>query len=110
VARAVLAVTLSPIATRGGDEQAPVRVGGPVDLVLRLEGTPAASDRVYDADLRTVDGRVVWRGRSRPGAASSGLLTTLRVPADALAPDDYVVAIAAAGDERGRYVLRLRAR
>ena len=88
-----------------------MRPAGPVDLLLRLEGTPAASDRAYDAELQTVDGRVVWRGRSRAAAAGSGLLATVRVPADTLPADDYVVVIATPGrDERGRYVLRLRTR
>ena len=110
-ARAILALTLSPITTRGGDQATHVWPAGPVDLVLRLEGTPAASDRAYDAELQTVDGRVVWRGRSRAAAAGSGLLTTVRVPADTLPADDYVVVIATPGrDERGRYVLRLRTR
>ena len=110
-ARAILALTLSPITTRGGDQPTHVRPAGPVDLLLRLEGTPAASDRAYDAELQTVDGRVVWRGRSRAAAAGSGLLTTVRVPADTLPADDYVVVIATPGrDERGRYVLRLRTR
>ena len=110
-ARAILALTLSPITTRGGNQATHVRPAGPVDLVLRLEGTPAASDRAYDAELQTVDGRVVWRGRSRAAAAGSGLLTTVRVPADTLPADDYVVVIATPGrDERGRYVLRLRTR
>ena len=109
--RAVLALTLSPITTRGGDQTTHVRPASPVDLVLRLEGTPASSDRVYDAELQTVDGRVVWRGRSRAAAAGSGLLTTVRVPADTLPADDYVVVIATSGrEERGRYVLRLRTR
>ena len=110
-ARAILALTLSPITTRGGDQATHARPAGPVDLVLRLEGTPAASDRAYDAELQTVDGRVVWRGRSRAAAAGSGLLTTVRVPADTLPADDYVVVIATPGrEERGRYVLRLRTR
>jgi hypothetical protein len=110
-ARALLALTLSPITTRGGDQPIHVRPAGPVDLVLRLEGTPAASDRAYDAELQTVDGRVVWRGRSRAAAAGSGLITTVRVPADSLPADDYVVMIATPGrEERGRFVLRLRSR
>jgi len=110
-ARAVLALTLSPITTRGGEQATQVRPAGPVDLVLRLEGTPTASDRVYDARLQTVDGRVMWRGRGRAAAAGSGLLTTVRVPADTLPADDYVVVIATPmRDERGRYVLRLRSR
>jgi len=54
---------------------------------------------------------VMWRGRGRAAAAGSGLLTTVRVPADTLPADDYVVVIATPmRDERGRYVLRLRSR
>jgi hypothetical protein len=109
VARAVLALTLSPLATRGGEQATTVKPAGPFDLVLRLEGVPAATDRAYDAELQTVDGRTVWRGRGR-AAAASGLLTALRVPADTLTPDDYVVVVTAGGEERGRYVLRLRSR
>jgi hypothetical protein len=109
--RAVLALTLSPIATRAGDQPVHQRPAGPVDLVLRLEGTPEAGDRAYDAELQTVEGRVVWRGRAAAAAAGRGVLTTLRVPADTLAPDDYVIVIAApGGDERARYTLRLRTR
>ena len=66
-----LALTLSPTATRGGDEATHVRPDGPIDLAPRLEGTPAASDRAYDAELQTVDGRVMWRGRGRAAAAGS---------------------------------------
>jgi hypothetical protein len=110
-ARVVLALTLSPIATRGGDQATHVRPAGPVDLVLRLQGTPVPSDRAYDAELQTVDGRVVWRGHGRAAAAGSGLLTTVRVPVDTVPADDYVVVIATPGrEERGRYVLRLRTR
>jgi hypothetical protein len=104
-------LTLSPIATRGGDRTTHVRPAGPVDLVLRLEGAPGASDRAYDVELQTVDGRVVWRGRSRAAIPGSGLLTTVRVPVDTVPADDYVVVIATPGrEERGRYVLRLRSR
>jgi hypothetical protein len=109
LARAVLALTLSPLTTRGGEEPTSVKPAGPVDLVLRLEGVPAATDRTYEAELQIVDGRALWRGRGR-AAAAGGLLTTLRVPADTLPPDDYVVVVTAGREERGRYVLRLRSR
>jgi hypothetical protein len=107
----VLALTLSPLATRGGSGPAPVRPSGAVDLELRLEGAPARGDRGYDAELQTVEGRVVWRGRARPAVAGSGLLTTLRLAADTLPADDYVVVVSAPGGaERGRYGLRVRTR
>ena len=109
--RVVLALTLSQITTRGSEQEPLVRPAGPVDVVLRLEGAPAAADRAYDVALQDVDGRVLWRGRSRAAVAGSGLLTTVRLPVETLPADDYVVVIATpAGDERGRYVLRLRGR
>jgi hypothetical protein len=109
--RALLALTLSPITTRGSEQEPVVRPAGPVDLALALEGAPAATDRAYDVELQTVDGRVVWRGRSRVAGTGSGLLTTVRLPVDTLPADDYVLVIATpARDERGRYVLRLRSR
>jgi hypothetical protein len=109
--RAVLTLTLSPLTTRGGEQAVHVRPAGPVDLLLRLEGAPAASDGAYAIALQTVDGRVVLRGKSRAAAAGSGLLTTVRIPGDTLPADDYVVAVATTGgEERGRYVLRLRSR
>jgi hypothetical protein len=109
--RTVLALTLSPITTRGGEQAPLVRPAGPVDLVLKLEGAPLATDRAYDVELQTVDGRMVWRGRSRAAAPGSGLLATVRVPVDTLPSDDYVLVIATPDrDERGRYVLRLRGR
>ena len=63
--RSLLALTLSPISTRSGEQATHVGPAGPVDLVLRLEGTADTSDRTYDAELQTVDGR---RGvaRSQP--------------------------------------------
>ena len=59
-----------------------------------------------------MDGRSIWEGRAAAGAAGSGIVATIRVPAERLAADDYVVVLNAttpAGpEERGRYVLRLR--
>jgi hypothetical protein len=107
-ARALLAMTLSPLASRGAGAPVQTRPRGPVDLELRLEGAPAAGDRGYDVELQSVDGRVVWRGRARPAAAGTGFLATVSLPGETLAADDYLVVVTAAGDERARYVLRLR--
>lgn len=112
-ARSVLAFTLSPLVTRG-DSPEPQRLpAGPADLLIRLEGPAGAADRGYAAEIQTVDGRRVWEGRASAGAAGSGILATVRVPAERLAADDYVVVLTATTpegrEERGRYVLRLRA-
>ena len=111
--RSVLAFTLSPIVTRGESPEPQRLPAGPADLLIRLEGPAGASDRGYAADIQTVDGRSVWQGRATAGAASSGILATVRVPAERLAADDYVVVLTATTpegrEERGRYVLRLRA-
>lgn len=111
-ARALLAITLSPIVTRGESPDPHRLPAGPADVVIHLQGVPAATDRAYVGEIQTVDGRTVWEGRARAGAADRGVLATIRVPADRLAADDYVVVLAATTDagreERGRYVLRLR--
>jgi hypothetical protein len=64
VDQAVLALTLrrSRPAAAAGDPRA---AGQPDRSVLRLEHT-AASDRTYDAELQTVDGRVVWAAVAGP--------------------------------------------
>lgn len=107
-ARALLAVTLAPLTTRGagGDVLTLPRRG--VDLDLRLEGLPGEGDQRYQVEVETVDGAVVWRGEASAAAAGSGLLAIVRMPAEAVVVDDYVVVVTAAGDERGRYALRVR--
>jgi len=113
-ARSVLAFALSPIVTRGESPEPQRLPAGPADLLIRLEGSPVASDRGYAVEIQTVDGRSRWQGRATAGAANSGILATVRVPAERLAADDYVVVLrattASGREERGRYVLRLRAR
>lgn len=112
-ARSVLAFTLSPIVTRGESPDPQRLPAGPADLLIRLEGPAGTADRSYAAEIQTVDGRSVWQGRASAGAAGSGILATVRVPAERLAADDYVVVLTATTpdgpEERGRYVLRLRA-
>jgi anti-sigma factor RsiW len=109
--RSLLALTLSPIVTRGDRQKSERLPEGPADLLIHLDGTPDPADRSYFVELQTVEGRIVWQGRSRPATAGSGRLASVRVPAERLEPDDYVVAIFATvgGDrvERGRYALRL---
>ncbi|MEO5823924.1 MAG: hypothetical protein ABIT71_25745, partial [Vicinamibacteraceae bacterium] len=111
-ARAVFAITLSPIVPRGASAQPVHRTpGGAVDLDLRLEGTPEPGASGYDVELQTVDGRPVWRGRARAGSSPEGLLATVRIPLETVPADDYVVVVTSrGGNDRGRYVLRLRRR
>jgi hypothetical protein len=106
--REVFAITISPIAARGGAEPQLYRPPAGLELSVRLEGSPEPGDRTYTAELQTPEGQVVWRGRFRPAAAGTGLLTWIILPAG-LPPNDYVIVIAANRAERGRYVLRIRA-
>jgi hypothetical protein len=107
--RGLVAITLPRIVARGGGAQTVHEARpGPLDLELRLEGSPAEGDGAYQIELQTVDGGVAWRGRAQPAAAGSGLLTIVRVPIEAVAPDDYVVVVRAGAAPRGEYVLRLR--
>ena len=109
VLRAAFALTLSPLTTRGGEQRVHTRPDGPVELLIHLEGAASPGDRVYDAEIQTVDGQVVWRGRARAAAIATGRLTTLDVPAERLPSNDYVIVVTAGGAERGRYALHLRA-
>ena len=108
--RAAMAIALSAVSVRGAPA-APAHElpAEPVDLLLRLEGTPDLADRAFDVEVQRVDGTVVWRGRVRTASRGSGLLATAAIPAGTLSPDDYVVVASTGGAERGRYSLRLRA-
>jgi hypothetical protein len=104
-----MAIALAAVSIRGASVPAHELPAEPVDLLLRLEGTPDPADRGYDVEVQRVDGAIAWRGRVRTASRGSGLLATATVPAGTLSPDDYVVVVSTGGAERARYALRLRA-
>ena len=68
------------------------------------------------AEVRTVDGTVIWQGPATPVTAGDDRgVARVEIPADRLAVDDYVVALfdrGPSGDavERAQYALHVRAR
>jgi len=111
----VVALTLSPIVVRGGDETSSLIVPPGTDLVsLTLEGVDQSlATTGVRAVVRTVEGREVWRGDAVSTAAAASQ-ARFDIPANLVPPDDYIVTVyGLAGDqdrELQRYSLRVRAR
>lgn len=101
-AASVLAVELSPLSLRSAGQAPPVVIPAGTDLVdLRFEhDTEVAPPAQGTVIVTTVDGAEAWRGPLAMDAA----VPHVRVPASALAPNDYLVNV----DGLGRYVLRVR--
>ena len=88
---------------------------GTGDVVFELEGDPATvppSARTLEADLKTVEGKPVWRGAAERAAQSGrpSLVAIARVPAARLAPGDYLLGLSGRGADEGtfyRYFFRV---
>ena len=111
----IVALTISPIAVRGPDEAATLIAPPGTQLVsLTVEGVElSAATTVIRAIVRTVDGQEAWRGNAVSTTAAAGE-ARFEIPADRVAPDDYIVTVyGVTGDqerELQRYFLRVRAR
>jgi hypothetical protein len=109
----IVALTLSPIATRSATASRPLMIPSGTDIVeleLAVESSPASATRV---DVTTVAGSQVWSGA--PTAAAQRNAVKVQIPASQLAPDDYLVTLLGrtprgADSEQHRYFLRVRAR
>ena len=114
----VLAIALSPTGVRSAEDSPRVTIPAGTDrVVARLESDgpphPFTSAR---AVVHTVSGREVWRGpATAESSARPPAFARIEVPADRLAPDDYIVTLFEIHDSRPeiegfRYFLRIRAR
>jgi hypothetical protein len=112
-----IALTLSAINLRGTDDAASLVIPPGTDLVvLQLEldrGAPRFERG--RASVRTLAGKDIWTGPAVAGVSASSSFARIDVPAGALSPDDYIVALfdtaAGAGETaRYRYFLRVRSR
>jgi hypothetical protein len=109
----VVALALSPIATRSASTARPLVIPSGTDAVeldLVVEFPPASATRV---DLATVAGIAVWSGTPAPLPARNAI--KVHVPASRLPPDDYILTLYGLGPsgreaEQHRYFLRVRAR
>ena len=104
----VFAVTLPAIVTRSAGPIAAEIPGTATRAQIRLEGDDAGVASL-EADVRTVDNRIVWQGPASRG--SSGILATIEVPADLLRPDDYIITVSSSSEPRtevARYSVRIK--
>lgn len=110
------ALTISPVAVRGGsDSPASVMPKGTDLVVVRLEGDADVQGlTARRAAIRTVAGRDVWQGTATADAnLPRGIVARVEVPAASVPPDDYLLTLYGtdrAGVERewAQYFLRLR--
>jgi len=106
----IVAFTIPALVTRGGEQTTLAVPRDATHVLLRLEGEAPAARPVM-IEVRTVEGRVAWKGRGE--AAGPGLLTVARVPADRFSPDDYFAIVssgAPGGAELWRYSFRIKPR
>jgi hypothetical protein len=112
----VFALTLSPVAVRGGAESAAaVLPAGATTVAIHFESDVDARRLTPSrAVIRTVAGRDVWQGPvTAESSLPSGAVGRVDVPATSLVPDDYFVTLfgtnqAGAEVEWAQYVLRVR--
>ncbi len=93
---AIFSFLLTPIRVRGSEAQ-PLTIPPGTDLV-QLQMTVAPDDtRVFQAAIRTLEGRTVWTPRSiRPRAGK----VTVSLPAGTLPFNDYLLALTAGTGDR----------
>ena len=109
-------VALSPVLLRGASGPVEVRVPRRTAVVvLELEGDPAVlaprPGATLGATIETVEGATVWRGGARVrDPRRSTVLASVEVPAERLAPGDYLVTLSRAEEVLHRYSFRVPAR
>jgi hypothetical protein len=107
-----LVLALSPTLLRGPGGPAVVRVPPQSDaIVLELLGDRAVVPRgaALRVSVETVEGAQVWSGPARRVDGGSSVATA-EVPADRLAPADYLVTLSAGDETLYRYFFRVPAR
>ena len=114
----VLAISLSPTGVRSAEDSPRVTIPAGTDRVvvhLESDGPPHPFTKAR-AVVHTVSGREVWRGpATAESPARPPVFARIDLPADRLAPDDYIVTLFEIHDsgpeiEGFRYFLRIRAR
>ncbi|HVR71322.1 MAG TPA: hypothetical protein VMT87_10810 [Vicinamibacteria bacterium] len=109
-------VALSPVLLRGASGPVEVRVPRRTSaVVLELQGDPAVlgprPGATLGATIETVEGATVWRGGARVrDPRRSTVVASVEVPAERLAPADYVVTLSRAEEVLYRYSFRVPAR
>ena len=92
----LLAISLSPAGVRGAENSPPVTIPPGTDRVvvnLESDGRPHTVTKTR-AVVHTVSGRETWRGPATAEPPTRApVFARIEVPADRLAPDDYIVTL-----------------
>jgi hypothetical protein len=98
-------LALSPVLLRGQAPPTPLRIPDRTDtVVLELEGDRALlppPTTPLQVVVKTVEGEEVWRGPARRADGRHSLLASANVPAERLAPGDYLLTLSVRGAADG---------
>jgi hypothetical protein len=112
--RSVLSFVLSPMSMRSGGEAQRLRLSKATAAILLQMRVGQPGARVYQVDLRTVEGVKVWSRSSvkaRPSTNDSSTVSVF-IPAGKLAANDYILTLSATNganetEEINRYFFRV---
>ena len=110
----IFSFLLSPMLIRSGGDPQTLTIPPGTD-VLRLQMRADRDDaRRFQVSVSTVEGIQVWKEqRIKPHSDGAGnAIITIQIPADKLAPDDYILTLSATGptgepEEINRYFFRM---
>jgi len=102
-----LAFALAPTLLRGTGRTPELRLPpGTAEVVLQLGGDLGGAPGLVAASVETVEGAAIWRGAARRSTAPA-TAATVAVPAERLAPGDYLLTLTVGGEPRHRYFFRV---
>ena len=112
--RSVLSFVLSPMLMRSGGEAQQLRLSKATAAILLQMRVQEPGARVYQVDLRTVEGVKVWSRSSikaRPSTKDSSTVS-VAIPASTLDASDYILTLSATNganetEEINRYFFRI---
>jgi hypothetical protein len=112
--RSILSFVLTPMLMRSGGEAQQLKLSQATAAILLQMRVQQPGARVYQVDLRTVDGVKVWSRSSikaRPSANDSSTVS-VTIPAGKLGSSDYILTLSATNganetEEINRYFFRV---
>lgn len=112
--RPVISFLLSPMLMRSGGEAQQLKISKETELVLLQMKIQERDARVFQVDLRTVEGIQIWSKGSIKARlqTKSGSLVSVSIPARKLAGGDYILTLSAndganGTEEMNRYFVRV---
>jgi hypothetical protein len=112
--RSIISFLLSPMLMRSGGEAQQVKISKGIDVILLQMKVQQPDARLFQSDLRTVEGAKIWsRASIKAGAQTrNGSLVSVSIPASKLAAGDYILTLSATHganerEEVNRYFFRV---